>query len=370
MKNLSSFFCAIVSALFCLVNTANAQPDGNPGTECTLSDTLLTNKIWLNTGVNYKESDTTLFGCGYGGNTYYTTPNNNVDSFWIVSTLSTLYNPRAFDPSTGFAYTGRYLNVGDNPFILCTKGYPPQDFWSDFSSSGGCFPPISDRASQWLSVYSEGGGQNNAAFDSLGDGYAFERCFGLCSSDSLTFNLKMMADDIIDTVKMDNHYLFVNPKTVNEEFTCDSMITVDTTLFVTAGRHFFTIWMRDIFHGHIALDVYGTITSKGSDLYKPKYDDRCSTGYTEIPPMDVQSVLAKNGIHISPNPSNGSFNVDIPVTDGQSLLMVYDYSGRQISEQNLTAGKNNITLRNTVPGCYLLKIINQKETYNSKIVVE
>jgi Secretion system C-terminal sorting domain len=338
---------------------------------CSMNDSFKTNKIWVSTGINHKVSDSSLYGCGYGGNTFYTTPNLNVDSFWIVSKLSSMYNPRHDTP---FHYTGVYLNTGDNPYIICTLGYPVQQFWPDFTVGGGCtFPGIPGKSSSWLSIYSEGGGQNSYSIDSLYDGYEFERCFALCNTDSLHFNLKMMADDIIDSVIVDDKVLYATPVSTNmtyEQFFCAYQTHIDTVVQITGGRHFLKVWARDIFHGHLGLNVYGNITANSNNLIKTKYDIKCTTHYDSVAtPELVHNVLADD-ISITPNPNNGKFSISLPETYSNTSIEIYDFAGRKCLAQNIYKGNNTIDLNHVSSGVYFIKIYTSTDIAYKKVVIQ
>ncbi len=355
--------------------TALAQPSqsnvGSGGYVCNLNDSVKTNKLWLTTGINYNISDTTRLPSAYGGNTGYTTVNHNVDSFWIVTKLSATYNPRSSAP---LAYTGTYLNIGDNPYILSTAGNYLSGYWSIRDAAGNCYSPSStdNGFNGWLSVYTEGGGQTVNAFDDINDGFRFDRCFALCHSDSLTFNLKLLADDVIDTVMVDNQYLYIVPMSIAtsiSEFGCSNQVMINKTIAVTEGRHFFRVWARDILHGHIGMNLWGSVSSTGNYLIKAKHDEKCSQTYTahavasEVP-TNINTLA--NGVSVYPNPSSGNFSIETPAP---CYVEVFDAYGKRLSAQALVKGTNRVSINGT-PGVYFIKVYDGITINHTRVIVE
>lgn len=329
------FWLVLFTVLF--QSNSFAQPisgdGGHPSdTACTLNDTMKTNLLELTSGINYKISNKTKYTAGYGGNSGYPVVNHNVDSFWIVTRLSTTYNPRHSAPLT---YTGTYLNIGDNPYLMKTTGTYLSGYWSIRDTAGNCFPPSNtDPGSNgWLSVYTDGGGQTIYGFDSLYDGFEFDRCFALCQSDSLTFHLRLLADDIVDSVMVDTQHLYVVPMSMatgTSEFACGYEVVINKTIAVKSGRHFFKVWARDILHGHIGLSVFGDVTATGNYLIKAKYDERCTAAYPTHPlgSTGINELNNASSISIFPNPTNGTFTVSLPESYGASTLEVFDCVGK------------------------------------------
>lgn len=81
-----------------------------------------------------------------------------------------------------------------------------------------------------------------------------------------------------------------------------------------------------------------------------------------------------NNLTVSPNPSNGNFNVQFNSTSDKDILInVYDISGRQIfakSYPNQSIFAQNIQLSNVQSGVYLVNIQNGNQKSVRKIVIQ
>ena len=317
-------------------------------------------------------SDTTPFASGYGGNSGNTVVNRNVDSFWIVTKLSATYNPRHSYPLT---YTGTYLSVGQNPYVIKTTANYLSGYWSIFNPAGSCLghSTTDSGSSRWLSVYTEAGGQTIYSFDTLYDGFRFDRCIANCQSDSLTFDLSLLADDIIDTVMLDGQYIYTAPTALSTtvmEFDCAHMVTARRTLWVPAGRHFFRVWIRDLFHGHIGMNIYGSVTSRARNMILPKYDEKCTTAYTSHPVAGVTNADRRNSQDLSvfPNPGDGKMTIVVPGANQSFTMELYDAFGKMVMQQTLTSGTNYI-VADQHNGVYFMRVYNATAVMHRQIVI-
>lgn len=321
-----------------------------------------TNKIVVSTGINHNVSDSALFYGSYGGNSHYVTPNNYRDSFWIVSKLASNYLSRTSNP---FAYSGDYLTVGGYPFVMAADSAVLHGFWAIFKPDSTCEGYASGaRLSQWLSVYSDGGGQNASIKNVTGDNYAYDRCFSLVSSDSCMIDLEMLGDDLIDTVMVDSQVLYVAPDpTIVGQYVCPSAITVSNKIFLQEGRHRLRIWTHDTGGGHLGINLRGYITANTSSLVPTKLDDKCTPTFVS----EGVRIVGANHVNTYPVPSHGTFYVQSSLS---ALLQVIDFNGRKVQEEYIDAGTNVITLKDPVPGIYFLKMISDKSIVVKKVLVQ
>lgn len=91
---------------------------------------------------------------------------------------------------------------------------------------------------------------------------------------------------------------------------------------------------------------------------------------------DVTSIIENNlqaSVSITPNPSNGLFNLSIQSLNASHYeLQLYDVKGQLISDRNLEVNgtyKSQIDLRNYAKGVYMLSIRNNEGIYRTRIVV-
>jgi hypothetical protein len=354
---------AIMSSIF--FSQAQAQNfSGENGGVCGV-DSCKTAKLNISTGIGVGPgSDSVLMKGGYGYNTYYSTPNDNRDTIWTVAHLSSKYKPRI--KASGFDYTGVYMMPGGHPSIIAADLLPGLEPYHLFAAGGRCTDTNAIRSSNWLSVYADAGGQNKGLENGIGDGYAYERCFFLCNSDSLIFDLKLMADDIVDTVQVDNINLYVTATpTADRGYICSKMISVNQRVFLSSGTHTLRVWTRDIKAGHLGLNVYGYInTAKGSkNLVRNKYYTKCETTI----PTGIAEKIPDMKVFISPNPNRGEFHITIPPV-GVFKVEIIDVAGRRIFEREVT--KEGSFSINEGPGTYFVKVVGNENVNIQRVTVQ
>ena len=84
---------------------------------------------------------------------------------------------------------------------------------------------------------------------------------------------------------------------------------------------------------------------------------------------DVGELLSgQQGVKVSPNPSHGIFNVELPATD--YTLKVYDLNGKELYNKEVHENKSELNLNGSAPGICLLKIISAGQVISKKIVIE
>ncbi len=74
---------------------------------------------------------------------------------------------------------------------------------------------------------------------------------------------------------------------------------------------------------------------------------------------------AFTGLNLYPNPSNGSFIIDLPVV---ADLVIVNNIGQVVYSEKLNAGKASINIQNLVNGIYFVKISNADSKVNYKVV--
>jgi len=86
--------------------------------------------------------------------------------------------------------------------------------------------------------------------------------------------------------------------------------------------------------------------------------------------MDIEILVgvanvASNNISVYPNPSNGSFFVNVSEISSMQIL---DVTGKTISEQTLSASQNTVSIENA--GIYFLRITNGNTTSTHQVIVK
>jgi hypothetical protein len=70
-----------------------------------------------------------------------------------------------------------------------------------------------------------------------------------------------------------------------------------------------------------------------------------------------------------PNPTNGTLNIDLPDTDGESYqLIVRDLSGKVLLQQKSQSARENLSLENLARGTYFLEATSSKNRFKTLIV--
>jgi hypothetical protein len=87
------------------------------------------------------------------------------------------------------------------------------------------------------------------------------------------------------------------------------------------------------------------------------------------PTLGLKADLLQSQLHVFPNPSQGTFIVDLP--QGNNFeLKVTDLTGRLISKQTATSGATKLVLTNAAKGIYLLQVKGGNGTATRKLIVE
>ena len=89
----------------------------------------------------------------------------------------------------------------------------------------------------------------------------------------------------------------------------------------------------------------------------------CATG--------VEEMGANASFSVYPNPSNGVFNVELPVTAGKVTVLVTDLFGKVVATQQADGsnGKLQILLTDLAAGNYVIKITSGDDIFRSKITI-
>jgi len=89
--------------------------------------------------------------------------------------------------------------------------------------------------------------------------------------------------------------------------------------------------------------------------------------------LEIDFKLQKYDFTISafPNPSFGNFSIEINSNNDEISnfnVLIYNASGSQVQQLNLTESKFNLDLSKNSPGLYYLKVFNNKHFKNFKLI--
>ncbi|KAA9331135.1 T9SS type A sorting domain-containing protein [Adhaeribacter soli] len=86
-------------------------------------------------------------------------------------------------------------------------------------------------------------------------------------------------------------------------------------------------------------------------------------------PTGLKANLLQSQLNVFPNPSNGTFKVDLP--QGKTYeLTVTDLTGKVIMTQSVSGGVNQLQLNKAAKGIYLLKVKGENGTATRKLIIE
>lgn len=73
---------------------------------------------------------------------------------------------------------------------------------------------------------------------------------------------------------------------------------------------------------------------------------------------------------IQPNPAHSFINIKVDKLIGNSKLLIVDYLGKVIKQQNLSIGNNTIDMSHLTKGMYFVSIVTQQGKLTQKLIVE
>lgn len=132
-----------------------------------------------------------------------------------------------------------------------------------------------------------------------------------------------------------------------------SAAQVKQILLETAYNDEFTEESGELRFGHGKVNAYQAIlqalTTVGVDSYVMPQESRFT---------------------VYPNPASDQCFVTAEMESETSLCQIFDLSGRQVLQTTLTQGVNSLNVSALTPGCYLMKITNNRSVVTKKLVVK
>ena len=80
-----------------------------------------------------------------------------------------------------------------------------------------------------------------------------------------------------------------------------------------------------------------------------------------------------NEFKVYPNPNNGTFSIDIPESNFNSTIIVYDFFGKVVARmQVFNANQQSIgmDLGKLVSGTYLVRVVTGNNVYRNMITIQ
>lgn len=181
-------------------------------------------------------------------------------------------------------------------------------------------------------------------------------------------------------------YPCVSPKVPVEVFVSDTPPVADFSYAVTNTKVTFSdltqnkganLWSFGDGMFSVAPDPVHTYSTTGIFPVQLKVDNACGvdsvTKSITISMIGVQEPLAGASLHIYPNPSNGSFVVELPedAADVSRLVTITEVTGRVVFSQQTEGGAGRLEIRagDLAAGIYLLWLRSGDKTYTHKLLI-
>jgi len=88
----------------------------------------------------------------------------------------------------------------------------------------------------------------------------------------------------------------------------------------------------------------------------------------EACPNDVEEIIYKDEIAITPNPANDKITISSPALTGNTLLSVFNVSGEKVFERQLTGTETQIDISALPQGVYFVRVQDEKGIEVGKII--
>lgn len=85
----------------------------------------------------------------------------------------------------------------------------------------------------------------------------------------------------------------------------------------------------------------------------------------------VDELSNELSVAISPNPSNGLFNIQLTEADASSFqVTVYDISGTEVYSESVLSKNKAIDLSNHKAGTYFIKVLTENKSVVKKVLLQ
>ena len=95
----------------------------------------------------------------------------------------------------------------------------------------------------------------------------------------------------------------------------------------------------------------------------------CDMG-RHVSPIQSTTTQVSNDVQIFPNPASNKLNIVIPGLDQTALLQIFDVTGKEILQKNITQTNSQLLLPTIPQGMYVIKINNSKLNVVRKVIIE
>ena len=317
-------------------------------TICTLLSILLTTSIYSQT--NFLPADSSIIWTG--ASTHYTGGPQGIYHYWTQFEVDSLNNDTIIN---SFEYTKINIKHDQNTSEYYTS------FRSDTLNQKLYFIP-EDSTNEYLFFdYSQNYNIGDTTFiphyirvDELAAAH-----FTLNHIDSILINMSyyktynFTATNIIDSLTN----LFGNPNYASQE------IKISERMITSSSFPFFGIGAFESFY---SLSCY----QENGDY---KYDDVTFGTCPLLPDNYLFSSLKSKEqltlLNIYPNPSSGSFSIEVNYVD-ESDLNIYDTNGKKVHQIRISSKLTSLDLSHLKSGIYILTLNSENTTITEKLIIK
>jgi hypothetical protein len=156
-----------------------------------------------------------------------------------------------------------------------------------------------------------------------------------------------------------------NPLKLNEVIIGTELGVWYTNSFDTASP----VWYQS-FNGMSNVKVTDLDLRNDNTVYASTYGRGVFSGSFTSATLANEDFSNKKGVSISPNPSNGVFNINISQYSGKVNIQVVDLNGREVytAKNELFNSEKAIDLKAVESGIYVLRVSGEDLNYSQKII--
>jgi hypothetical protein len=156
-----------------------------------------------------------------------------------------------------------------------------------------------------------------------------------------------------------------NPLKLNEVIIGTELGVWYTTTFDTASP----VWYQS-FNGMSNVKVTDLDLRNDNAVFASTYGRGVFSGLFTNGTLANEDFSNKKGVSISPNPSNGVFNININQYSGKVTIQVVDLNGREVytAKNEFFNSEKAIDLKSVESGIYVLRISGDDLNYSQKII--
>ena len=130
-------------------------------------------------------------------------------------------------------------------------------------------------------------------------------------------------------------------------------------------------WMLDTANVSGAVQQFLTPASNGT--YRVQVTNKFGCVQISVPYIYVNTGVLNldyNTFSVYPNPANSEVVIENNLFDANTILQLYDGTGRMVHQQKLVGNRSVINIQNFAKGIYTIRIISNNQLYQKKLLVD